>query len=48
MLTKDFQRNADEIVKQPRAKNIYGATLAYLKLTMGCVTCHRFVRDAAK
>jgi cytochrome c556 len=48
MLTTDFQRHADELVKQAQAKNIDGATLAYLKLTMSCVTCHRFIRGAAK
>ena len=37
MLTTDFQRHADELVKQAKAKNIDGATLAYLKLTMSCV-----------
>lgn len=48
MLTTDFQRHADELVKQAKAKNIDGATLAYLKLTMSCVTCHKFIRDAEK
>jgi hypothetical protein len=48
MLTTDFQRHADELVKQARAKNIDGATLAYVKLTMGCVQCHKFIRDTPK
>lgn len=48
MLTTDFQRHCDDLVKQAKAKNIDGATLAYLKLTMGCVTCHRFIRNGAK
>jgi cytochrome c556 len=48
MFTTDFQRHADELVKQAKAKNIDGATLAYVKLTMGCVQCHKFIRGAAK
>ena len=48
MMTTDFQRHADELVKQAKAKNIDGATLAYLKLTMSCITCHKFIRTAAK
>jgi hypothetical protein len=44
-LTSEFQRNADELVKQAKRRNIDGATLAYLKLTMTCVQCHKFVRS---
>ncbi len=48
MLTTDFQRHADELVKQAKAKNIDAATLAYVKLTMSCVQCHKFIRDTGK
>lgn len=48
MLTTDFQRHADELVKQAKAKNIDAATLAYVKITMSCVQCHKFVRDTGK
>jgi hypothetical protein len=48
MLTTDFQRHADDLVKQAKAKNIDAATLAYVKLTMSCVQCHKFIRDTAK
>ncbi len=48
MLTTDFQRHADELVKQAKAKNIDAATLAYVKLTMSCVQCHKFIRDRGK
>jgi hypothetical protein len=47
-LTTEFQRNADELAKQAKAHNIDGATLAYLKLTMTCVQCHKYVRYASK
>jgi cytochrome c556 len=47
-MTTEFQRNADELLKQAKARNIDGATLAYLKVTMSCVQCHKFVRFANK
>jgi hypothetical protein len=47
-LTTQFQREADELAKQAKERNIDAATLAYLKLTMTCVQCHKFVRFASK
>ncbi len=46
--TTEFQRSCDDLLKQAKARNIDGATLAYLKLTMTCVQCHKFVRFANK
>jgi hypothetical protein len=48
VLTTEFQRNCDDLLKQAKARNIDGATLAYLKVTMTCVQCHKFVRFANK
>ncbi len=39
-----FRRNVDAIAKAARDKNIDGATLAYVRMTMSCVECHKFVR----
>jgi hypothetical protein len=47
-MTTEFQRYADDLVKQAKQKNIDGATLAYLKLTTSCVQCHKFVRRISK
>ncbi len=47
-LTTEFQRSCDDLLKQAKARNIDGATLSYLKLTMTCVQCHKFVRFASK
>jgi hypothetical protein len=47
-MTTEFQRYADDLIKNARQHNIDGATLAYLKLTMNCVQCHKFVRFAAQ
>jgi hypothetical protein len=40
-----FQRTAETIIEKAKAKNIDGATLAYLDLTMTCVRCHQHTRD---
>lgn len=42
--TAEFQRVADELIDQSLKKNLDGATLAYVQLTMNCVNCHKYVR----
>lgn len=41
----DFQRRADELAKAAKGKNIDGAAIKYLELTMCCVNCHKYTRD---
>lgn len=48
VFTTEFQRLTDELAKKAREQNIDGATLAYLRLTMNCVNCHKYVRQTAK
>jgi len=43
--SNEFRRNAEALVKQARAKNLDGATLAYVDLTLNCVKCHKYVRE---
>jgi hypothetical protein len=40
----DFRRNVDALAKAAEKRNIDGATLAYVKVTLSCVECHKFVR----
>jgi hypothetical protein len=47
-LTSEFQRYADDLIKAAKQGNIDGATLAYVKLTMNCVQCHKYVRFASR
>lgn len=47
-LTTEFQRYADDLARNAKDRNIDGATLAYVKLTMNCVQCHKYVRFASK
>jgi hypothetical protein len=46
--SSEFRRLADEMVRKSREKNIDGATLAYLRLTMNCVNCHKYVRQGSR
>jgi hypothetical protein len=46
--TGEFQRVADELAQKAKDRNIDGATLAYLRLTMNCVNCHKYVRQTGK
>jgi hypothetical protein len=44
-LSTDFQDVASELEAKAKEKNLDGATLAYVKLTMTCVKCHKMVRE---
>jgi hypothetical protein len=43
--TNNFRRSAEEIIKKSKAKNIDGATLAYVDMTLTCVRCHQHCRE---
>jgi hypothetical protein len=42
----DFRRRADALTDAAKKKNLDGASLAYVELTLNCVQCHKHVRDA--
>ncbi len=44
-LSAEFQDLAGEMATKAKDKNLDGATLAYVKLTMNCIKCHKLVRD---
>lgn len=48
VFTTEFQRLCDELAAKSKDRNIDGATLAYLRLTMNCVNCHKYVRFVTK
>jgi cytochrome c556 len=39
-----FRRHVDALVKSAKDKNLDAATLAYVRMTMSCVDCHKLVR----
>jgi cytochrome c556 len=46
--TQYFDDANKELIRQAKAKNVNGATLAYTQLTLSCVQCHSILRDAKK
>ena len=40
----EFRRAANAMTKAAKDRNADGAALAYLDVTMKCVTCHKYVR----
>ena len=45
MHSNDFIRAAENLVQKARDKNVDGAALAYVEMTLSCVRCHQYVRD---
>jgi cytochrome c556 len=39
-----FRQNVEALIRAARRKNLDGATLAFVRITMNCVDCHKFVR----
>lgn len=39
-----FRRHVDALAKAAKEKDLDAATLAYVRVTMSCVDCHKFVR----
>jgi cytochrome c556 len=39
-----FRREVEALVRAAKRKDLDGATLAYLRVTLGCVDCHKLVR----
>jgi cytochrome c556 len=42
--SSEFRRAADAVRDAAAKKNLDGAALAYLEMTMKCITCHKYVR----
>jgi cytochrome c556 len=48
MKLKDFEYANKSLRLAAREKNLDGATIAYIQLTLSCVHCHKLVRDTEK
>jgi hypothetical protein len=42
--TRFFKQHVDSLVKAAKRKDVDAATLAYVRMTMSCVDCHKLVR----
>jgi hypothetical protein len=45
LYSNEFRRNADTLIKNAKDKNLDGAALTYVELTLTCVKCHKYVRE---
>lgn len=43
--SQEFRRTVKQIGKMAKDRNLDGASLAFMQLTMNCIECHRFVRN---
>lgn len=41
----EFRRRADALTQAAKNKNLDGAAIAYVELTLKCVQCHKYVRN---
>jgi len=44
----DFRRSCNALRGAAKARNLDGAALAWMEVTMKCIQCHKYVRDAAR
>jgi cytochrome c556 len=42
--SRSFRQHVDSVVKAAKKKDLDAATLAYVRMTMSCVDCHKAVR----
>jgi hypothetical protein len=46
-LSAEFRDLAQEVAEKAKQKNLDGATLAYVRMTVNCVKCHEYTRENA-
>ena len=46
--SNEFRRATDAVSRAAKEKDIDGAALAYMDMTLKCVSCHKYVRDVRK
>ena len=44
-LSEDFRRSTKSLTESAQAKNLEGATLAYVGVTLKCIECHKYVKS---
>jgi cytochrome c556 len=41
----DFRRSVDKLTQAAKQKNLDGAALAYIDITIKCLQCHEYIRN---
>jgi hypothetical protein len=44
----EFRRSCNALRTAAKARNLDGAALAWMEVTMKCIQCHKYVRDAER
>jgi cytochrome c556 len=44
LFLNEFRRNAQELMKAGQQRNLDAASIAYVQMTLSCVSCHKFIR----
>ena len=47
LFLNEFRRNAQELLNASQQKNLDAASLAYVQMTLSCVSCHKFIRKSS-
>ena len=47
LFLNEFRRNAQELKEAGQQKNLDAASLAYVQMTLSCVSCHNFIRKSS-
>jgi hypothetical protein len=47
LFLNEFRRNAQDLKKAGQQKNLDSASLAYVQMTLSCVSCHQFIRKSS-
>lgn len=47
LFLNEFRRRAQEVREAGKQKNLDSASLAYVQMTLSCVSCHKFIRKSS-
>jgi hypothetical protein len=45
LYSNQFRRSLEDMIERAKARNLDGAALSYVEVTMTCVKCHKHVRE---
>lgn len=47
LFLNEFRRNAEQLIEAGKRKNLDAVSLAYVQMTLSCVSCHKFIRQSS-
>jgi hypothetical protein len=45
LYSNQFRRSLEGLIEKAKEKNLDGAALSYVEMTLSCVKCHKYVRE---